>query len=157
MYPQLTYPFICWWTSRLLPCPGYYQQCCDGTFLELIPRAVDRRWSFCFEYTSLFFSIWSFFKQGDFACLGKLAVLTAGGVWLWVEGGWNEPWLGWRICCVQDAGSVAPLLPCGVGADAGREKMLFSEHTGVRYGQSVQSKGASNMQWGEGCLFSNWC
>ena len=19
----------CWWTSRLLPCPGYYKQCCD--------------------------------------------------------------------------------------------------------------------------------
>ena len=23
------YSFICWWTSRLLPCPGYYKQCCD--------------------------------------------------------------------------------------------------------------------------------
>ena len=23
------YPFICWWTSRLLPCPGYYKRCCD--------------------------------------------------------------------------------------------------------------------------------
>ena len=22
--PQLPYPFICWWASRLLPCPGYY-------------------------------------------------------------------------------------------------------------------------------------
>ena len=27
--PQLSYPFICWWTSRLLPCPGYHKQCCD--------------------------------------------------------------------------------------------------------------------------------
>ena len=27
--PQLSYPFICCWTSRLLPCPGYYKQCCD--------------------------------------------------------------------------------------------------------------------------------
>ena len=27
--PQLSYPFICWWTSRLLPCLGYYKQCCD--------------------------------------------------------------------------------------------------------------------------------
>ena len=26
---QLSYPFICRWTSRLLPCPGYYKQCCD--------------------------------------------------------------------------------------------------------------------------------
>ena len=23
--PQLSYPFICWWTSRLLPCPGYHK------------------------------------------------------------------------------------------------------------------------------------
>ena len=21
--PQLSYPFVCWWTSRLLPCPSY--------------------------------------------------------------------------------------------------------------------------------------
>ena len=28
--PQLSYPFICWWISRLLPCPGYYKQCCGG-------------------------------------------------------------------------------------------------------------------------------
>ena len=27
--PQLSYPFVCWWTSRLLPCPGYYKQCCN--------------------------------------------------------------------------------------------------------------------------------
>ena len=27
--PQLFYPFICWWTSRLLPCSGYCKQCCD--------------------------------------------------------------------------------------------------------------------------------
>ena len=27
--PQLPYPFICWWASRLLPCPGYDKQCCD--------------------------------------------------------------------------------------------------------------------------------
>ena len=27
--PQLAHPFVCWWVSRLLPCPGYYKQCCD--------------------------------------------------------------------------------------------------------------------------------
>ena len=26
---QFLYPFVCWWTSRLLLCPGYYKQCCD--------------------------------------------------------------------------------------------------------------------------------
>ena len=23
--PQLSYPFVCWWTFRLLPCPVYYK------------------------------------------------------------------------------------------------------------------------------------
>ena len=27
--PQLSYPFVCWRTSRLLPCPGNCKQCCD--------------------------------------------------------------------------------------------------------------------------------
>ena len=26
---QFSYPFICQWTSRLLPCPDYYKQCCN--------------------------------------------------------------------------------------------------------------------------------
>ena len=47
--PQLSYLFVCWWTSRLLPCPGYCKQCCDkhwGTrvsfnsgFLVCMPRS----------------------------------------------------------------------------------------------------------------------
>ena len=27
--PQFLYPFICRWTSRLLPCPSYCKQCCS--------------------------------------------------------------------------------------------------------------------------------
>ena len=27
--PQLPYPFVCQWTSRLLPCPSYCTQCCN--------------------------------------------------------------------------------------------------------------------------------
>ena len=41
--PQLSYPFICWWTSRLLPCPGYYKQCCDeqwGTRVVLMGTQI---------------------------------------------------------------------------------------------------------------------
>ena len=26
--PHLLYSFLCPWTSRLLPCPGYWEQCC---------------------------------------------------------------------------------------------------------------------------------
>ena len=27
--PHISYPLVCWWTSRLFPCPGYDKQCCD--------------------------------------------------------------------------------------------------------------------------------
>ena len=60
--PQLSYPFICWWTSRLFPCPGYYKQCCDehwGTrvsfnsgFLGLYAQQWDCWviWQFYFQF-----------------------------------------------------------------------------------------------------------
>ena len=35
--PQLSYPFICWWASRLFPCPGYYKQCCDEHWGPRVP------------------------------------------------------------------------------------------------------------------------
>ena len=35
--PQLSYPFIYWWTSRLFPCLGYYQQCCDEQWGTCVP------------------------------------------------------------------------------------------------------------------------
>ena len=31
--PHLLYPFFCWWTFRLLPCPRYCIQCCSERFL----------------------------------------------------------------------------------------------------------------------------
>ena len=46
--PQLLYPFICWWTSRLFPCPSYCKLCCD------------ERWA-----TYVFFQLW--FSQDVFA------------------------------------------------------------------------------------------
>ena len=27
--PHLLYPFLCWWTFKLLPCLGYCKQCCN--------------------------------------------------------------------------------------------------------------------------------
>ena len=46
----LVYPFLCWWTFGLLPCPGYCRQCCNehwgtwifwnyGFFLVYAPEA----------------------------------------------------------------------------------------------------------------------
>ena len=39
IYAPRLYPFICWWTFRLLPCPVYCKQSCNehwaaGTFLK---------------------------------------------------------------------------------------------------------------------------
>ena len=52
--PQLPYPFICWWASRLLPCPGYDKQCCD----EHWGARVSFRPGFLGEYTPfLYFSL----------------------------------------------------------------------------------------------------
>ena len=37
------YPFICQWTSRLLPCPGYCKHCCSehwGTYVEMQPQSI---------------------------------------------------------------------------------------------------------------------
>ena len=39
----VSYPFICSWTSRLLPCPGYYKQCCDeywGTCVSILVSSL---------------------------------------------------------------------------------------------------------------------
>ena len=33
--PRLSYPFVCRWTSRLLPLPGYYKQCCDEHWVHV--------------------------------------------------------------------------------------------------------------------------
>ena len=45
--PQLPYPSVCWWASRLLPCPGYYRQCCD------------EHWGTCVSFISGFLSIYA--------------------------------------------------------------------------------------------------
>ena len=45
--PQLSYPFICWWTPKLLPCPGYYKQCCD------------EHWGTCVSFNSGFLGVYA--------------------------------------------------------------------------------------------------
>ena len=45
--PQLSYPFICWWTPRLFPCPGYYKQCCD------------EHWGTCVSFNSGFLGVYT--------------------------------------------------------------------------------------------------
>ena len=45
--PQLSYSFVCWWTSRFFPCPGYYKQCCN------------EHWGTCVSFNSCFLSVYA--------------------------------------------------------------------------------------------------
>ena len=59
--PQLLYPFICQWTSRLLQCPSYCKQCCNehwGTYVFFsvgFLRVYSQQWD-CWV-------IWWFYSQ----------------------------------------------------------------------------------------------
>ena len=58
----LSYPFICSWTSRLLPCPGYYKQCCDehwGTHVSFNSGVLDvyaQQWA-CWVIRQFYFQV----------------------------------------------------------------------------------------------------
>ena len=45
--PQLSYPFICGWTSRLFSCPNYCKQCCN------------EHWGTCVSFNSGFLSVYA--------------------------------------------------------------------------------------------------
>ena len=45
--PQLPYPFVCWWASRLLPCPSYYKQ------------RFDEHWGACVCFSSGFLGVYA--------------------------------------------------------------------------------------------------
>jgi len=70
--PYLFYPFICWWTSRLLPCPGYYKQCCD------------EHWGTRVSFPSGFLSVYA--QQYETSCQSRFDawywMLGAGACWL---------------------------------------------------------------------------
>ena len=51
--PQLSYPFICWWTSGLFPCPGYYKQCCDNSIQFSHSVVSDSLWSHGLQHSRL--------------------------------------------------------------------------------------------------------
>ena len=64
--PYLFYPFICWWTSRLLPCPGYYKQCCD------------EHWGTRVSFPSGFLSVYA--QQYEMSCQSRF------DAWYWMLG-----------------------------------------------------------------------
>jgi len=45
--PLFSYLFICWWTPRLLPCPGYYKECCN------------EYWGTCVSFSSGFLDVYA--------------------------------------------------------------------------------------------------
>ena len=81
--PQLPYPFICWWTSRLLPCPGYCKQCCDehwGTrvsFSSGFLGVYDQKWD-CWVIWQLFFLV------AEWRVCVRCLESSEGKGWLWL-------------------------------------------------------------------------
>ena len=88
------YPFNCWWTSRLLPCPGYYKQRCNESVsghshcfyvLGIANSAIVNTgvhvafWIMVFSRSLLYFNC-HFIKQTDFpgGSDGKASASSAG-------------------------------------------------------------------------------
>ena len=59
--PQFSYLFVCWWISRLLPCPGYCKQCCN----EHWTTRVSFNSGFLSVYTQQWdcWGIWQFYSS----------------------------------------------------------------------------------------------
>ena len=77
--PQLPYPFVCWWASRLLPCPDYYKQCCDehwGALVSFRPGFLGvyaQKWD-CWVIWQFYFQfklVWenAFFRMENDICV----------------------------------------------------------------------------------------
>ena len=66
--PQLSYPFVCWWTIRLLQCLSYYKQCCNehwGTrvsFSSGFLGVYAQQWECC-----IIFVFWMLSFKPDFS------------------------------------------------------------------------------------------
>ena len=66
--PQLSYPFVCWWTIRLLQCLSYYKQCCNehwGTrvsFSSGFLGVYAQQWECC-----IIFVFWMLSCKPDFS------------------------------------------------------------------------------------------
>ena len=76
--PQFSYPFICWWTSRLLPCPGYYKQCCNEHWGTRVSYTLRKQFILQ-HYLLLFISIFvlfTFMTEGSFLFINKLCLYS---------------------------------------------------------------------------------
>ena len=76
--PQLPYPFICQWTSRLLPCPGYCKWCCNKHCGTCIFSFILLKQIFLFIYLFDYAGSWGFPGGSD----GKESSYNAGDLCL---------------------------------------------------------------------------
>ena len=79
--PLLSYPFICWWTSRLLPCPAYYKQCCDEFLLWMYIEYTP----FYFTCTDAFYC----FNLTPFYQCSKWNLITSEISYFWYFRNWS--------------------------------------------------------------------
>ena len=61
--PQISYPFICQWTSRLLPCPGYCKQCCDEHWGTRVSFNSDFLGVYAHQWDC--WVVWQFYREGN--------------------------------------------------------------------------------------------
>ena len=88
--PQLPYPFICRWTSRLLPCPSYCKQCCN----EHWGRCASFNSSFLGVYYALYIII-----LFNLNCLLKLR-RTGAGTEVWISALATQRFSSWTSLCL---------------------------------------------------------
>ena len=89
--PMLPYPIICWWASRLLPCPGYYKQCCD----EHWGARASFRSGFLGVYAQEWYCllIWQFYFQFFFPPMCTAALF----IYLFI----SFIFISWRLITLQ--------------------------------------------------------
>ena len=113
--PQLFYPFVCQWTSRLLPCPSYCKQCCNehwGTCVSFISGFLGvyaQQWDF--------WVIWEFyfqvFKESSH-CSPEKAMAT------------HSSTLAWKIPWTEEPGGLQSMGLLVVGHDWTTSLSLFT-------------------------------
>ena len=59
--PKLSYPCICQWTARLLPCPSYCKQCCNEYWSTLVSFNSGFLSMYALQWD--FWVIWQFYFQ----------------------------------------------------------------------------------------------